>query len=250
MKTKMIMVKLGVGLLVFVTACSTVQLPSPRPEEPEGVLYTPVPTVVEPGLAYGEPCQPPCWRGIVPGKTTKQEAAQAIDQLRSSGWASYIEEGPKGYAIQPLPGTPSGSIGLLFENDVVSDISGSVTFYYPVGTMIEQFGEPEGLYVPKGNTSKGSCEEWEPPDPPLAPVRSVPIYVTYPNQGLAFVVLVPESGLGLICPEMKVTAFCYYPPLSMQEALKDDYLASLCSIVPKNSETVDLAKWHGFGSGY
>lgn len=109
------------------------------------------------------------------------------------------------------------------ENETVRVISGQVTFYYPVGTMIEQFGEPEGLYVVKGGTAKGSCEEWEPPDPPTAPVMSDPVYVLYPSQGLAFLVLVPLSGLGLICPEMKVTAFCYYSPLSrgLQQSMTD-----------------------------
>ena len=70
------------------------------------------------------------------------------------------------------------------------------------------------------------------------------------NQGLAFLILVPGSGLGLICPEMKVTVFCYYAPLSMEAALADDYLANLCSIVPKSSAPVDLVEWQGFGPGY
>jgi|WetSurMetagenome_2_1015567.scaffolds.fasta_scaffold09299_7 hypothetical protein len=253
MKTKMIMVKLGVGLLVLVTACSTAQSPSPRPEEPEGVLYTPVPTVVEPGLAYSEPCQPPCWRGIIPGKTTKQEAARAIEQLRSSGWASYIEEGPKGYAIQPLPDTPSGSIGLLFENDVVSKIAGGVAFYYPIGNMIKQLGVPEATYRAGRNqgAKERTCTDWEPPDYSASPVQSVPVQLLYPQQGLYFLALVPISGFGLICPEMKIVSFCYYPPLSLQDALNNNYLANLCGLDGlKGVAEEDLVKWHGYGSGY
>ncbi len=246
METRWKMVKLGVCLLVFVAACNSIQF---LPLKPEEVIPTPIPTVVEPGLAYGEPCKPPCWRGMLPGKTTKQEAAKAIEQLRSSGWASYMAEGPKGYVIQPLPHTPSGSVSVRLENDVVTEISGQVTFYYPIGTMVEQFGEPEALYIIQGGVTEGSCDRWKPPVPPTAPVRSEPIDVIYPNQGLAFFALVPLDGNGLICPEMKVTGFCYYAPLSMQEALKDDHLATLCE-VPKSSESFDFVKWHGFGSGY
>ena len=247
METKWRMVRFGVCLLVFVTSCTSVHIISPIQE---GRASTPVPTVVEPGLAYGEPCKPPCWQGMLPGKTTKQEAAQAIEQIRSSGWASYVEEGPKGYYIQPLPTTPSGSVSIGLESDVINKISGQVTFYYPTGTMVKQFGEPEALYTIQGGVTEDSCARWKPPDPPTAPVMSEPIYVLYPNQGLAFLALAPLDGSGLICPEMKVTAFCYYAPLSMQEALKDDYLATLCGIVPKSSEPVDPVKWHGFGSGY
>lgn len=212
--------------------------------------YTPVPTVVEPGLAYGDPCKPPCWWGLIPGQASRQEAAQAIERLRASGWASYISEGPGGYSIQPLPSAPDGSVLVSFYKEILKMVNGTILFYYPIGTVIEQFGEPEGLSVVKGNISKGSCDEWEPPDPPTAPVMSYAVPILYPRQGLAFLVLVPSSGLGLICPEMKVSAFCYYAPLPMREALNNDHLGNLCTIVPKGITEQDLVKWHGFGPGY
>jgi len=79
---------------------------------------------------------------------------------------------------------------------------------------------------------------------------SSPVHLLYPNQGLWFLTLVPLSGLGCICPEMKVVSFCYYAPISMQEALDNNYLANLCTDVLTGITEEDLAEWHGFGGGY
>jgi hypothetical protein len=244
METKMGMVKFGVCLLVFVMACNSVQSFVPKPE---GVVSTPVPTVVEPGLAYGEPCRPPCWREMIPGKTTRQEAARAIELLRVSGWASRIHEGPAGYSIDPLPSTLEGSIGVDFKDDRVNIIDGTIIFDFSAGKMIDQFGEPEGLYiVTKSRMTKETCETWKSPE---SHPMSSPVHVLYPKQGLWFLVLVPLNGLGLICPEMKVTAFGYYSPRSISEMLVDKDLTDLI-VALQGAKEQDLAKWHGFGSGY
>jgi hypothetical protein len=161
-----------------------------------------------------------------------------------------VAEGPEGYYIQPLPSTPDGSISVGFEDDIVSEISGQVAFYYPVGTMVEQLGGPEGIYTLKARAPVSSCEEWTALAPTTATGGSYPAYILSPSKGLAFLVLVPWSGSGLICPEMKVTAFCYYSPLLMRVALEKNRLADRCPIVPKNITEQDLKPWHGFGSGY
>ncbi len=213
---------------------------------------TPIPTVVEPGLAYGIPCKPPCWQGLVPGESTRLDVEQAMEQLRTSGWAHFIDAGPPGgYFIYPSPFTIHGSIHVAMnDNDIVAAISGTTLFYYPIGTLIEQFGNPEGLYVvSRGSVVCFSCEEWEHPEPPDASVMSSPVHILYPSQGLWFVALVPLSGLGCICPEMKVVSFCYYSPRSMREALSDEYLTTLF-VALKGATEEDLTEWHGFGGGY
>jgi len=79
---------------------------------------------------------------------------------------------------------------------------------------------------------------------------SYPVHLLYPGQGLWFMVLVPESGIGCICPEMKVASFCYYTPVSLHEALQDNYLAELCTSSLNGVTEEDLVEWHGFGGGY
>lgn len=214
--------------------------------------YTPEPTVIEPGLAYGIPCKPPCWHGLIPGKSTYGDAAQVIEQLRASGQVDSIDEGPTWFIVYPVQGM-RGAVYGHFENNVLQRINGRVEFYYPVGSLVEQFGAPEGVYlIGKGSTICSSCEEWEPPEPPGVPVEGSGAILFYPGQGLRFSMLIPTCGLGCICPEMPVVAFWYYSPRSMQEAL-DDYNRYLTEAYPGAGLTVaseDLIEWHGFGGGY
>ncbi|MCP4539891.1 MAG: hypothetical protein GY832_22355 [Chloroflexi bacterium] len=170
-----------------------------------------------------------------------------MEQLRNNERMYNIDEGPTWFIVYPLPSTRGGVFG-LFENNVLERIDGNIEFYYSIGTLVEQFGNPERLYiVSKGGTGCSSCDEWE---PPTAPVMNSPIHLLYPSQGLWFLMLVPMSGPGCICPEMKVTAFCYYPPVSMQEALSNNYLAGLCTSVLDGITEQDMSEWHGFGGGY
>ncbi len=223
-----------------VVPSATLSLPMTKPPDSTN---TPIPTVVEPGLAYGIPCKPPCWQELTPGESTGQEAEEAMVRLRASGWADSITgDSLWGYQIYPSPFTIHGSIYVNVNNDdTVVEIGGTTLFYYPVRTLIEQFGGPEGLYiVSKGSTGCSSCEGWEPPEPPDMPVMSVPAHLLYPRQGLRFSILIPLSGLGCICPEMKVVGFRYYAPTSMREAL-----AEFDQVTEE-----DLVEWHGFEGGY
>jgi hypothetical protein len=154
-----------------------------------------------------------------------------------------------GYSVSPSPYTGHGTVDIEIEDDVVTMISSApLLFHYPVESLIEQFGEPEGLYLAYGggSTTCSTCEMWE---PPMEWGMSYPVHILYPNQGLWFLMLVPASGMGCICPEMEVSIFCYYAPRSMQDALNDDDLTTLFGALRGASEA-DLVEWHGFGGGY
>jgi len=216
-----------------------------------GPTNTPIPTVVEPGLAYGVPCKPPCWRGVVPGQSTRQETAQAVEQLYADGWADHIigdNSVEWRYEIYPSPFTSEGRVDIYLDGNVVKKIYGTVLFYYSVGTLVEQFGPPEGIRSNEGVCS--SCEEWEPPESLYTPENGLWVDLLYPTQGLWFWLETPRDGIGCICPEMKVVYFCYYAPVSMQEAMNDNYLANLCSPGLIDVAEEDLVEWHGFGGGY
>lgn len=65
------------ALTATVTSCAVTQEP-----------------LVAQGLLTGEPCEPPCWRGLVPGLSTQREV---IDVLESSRCADSLEVGPGRY---------------------------------------------------------------------------------------------------------------------------------------------------------
>lgn len=240
--TEAILLVMVVIITFFATSCVCRNGSSATP-------HTPVPTVVDPGLAYGIPCKPPCWQGLTPGESTSQEVERVMGQLRDSEWVDHVQDNrPWQYEVHLSPFTIYGATHVTMDVDtgMVTRIYGPTLFYHPVGTLVEQFGGPEWLWTYQSEWCS-SCEEWEPPD---EPTMSLSAHLLYPSQGLWFLVRVPESGVGCICPEMEVAAFCYYAPITLQEALTDDYLAGLCSSSLEGVAQDDLVEWHGFGGGY
>ncbi len=235
-------------------ACPTIEVwvePSPT----FGPTITPYPTVVEPGLAYGIPCRPPCWRTLTPGQSTRAEAFQVREQLRTDEWVNYISgtDANDAFIVGPTPSS-RGSIFVIIEQDVVSHIQGSLLFDYTVGEMLEQFGPPEDLYLFSRATVCSACEVWETTSQRFEPALGDALEdILYPEQGLWFKVRVPSSGRGCICPDMRIEHFCYHAPLSLEEALTDHQLVDVCW--PGRGRYADLSletvlEWHGFGGGY
>jgi hypothetical protein len=138
----------------------------------------------------------------------------------------------------------------LYEGDVLQVLFGGVHWRYTLGQVVEQFGRPEGFYMFGGQVgarpSYRSCEEWRPSDEYQG---GGPFDVLYPSRGLQFMVLQDSNAAGLICPEMRVVRFCYYAPVSMHEALTDNYLADLCRVPRLDGVTeADLIEWRDFGA--
>lgn len=208
--------------------------------------------VVDPGLAEGTPCKPPCWQGVTPGVSTCEETGQAMQTLQGRGWRNahvstdsycYYRVSPSGFGV---------IVGIRMGQDkVVKSIGGRAEFYHPLEILLEQFGDPEGLVLNRESIRCTSCEEWIPPKPPDKPTQFTwEMNLLYPSQGLEFLVIAPQDSAGCICPEMDVYAFCYYPPASMEEILKDDYLANTCSVAFEGLTEEDITEWHGFGGEY
>jgi hypothetical protein len=230
-------------LLLAVAACQPVNTPTPS-------MYAPVPTVVEPGLAYGQPCSPPCWQGLTSGKSTSADVAKTIDQVKASGWAKSVVLYPGGgFSAYPSPVTIDGSIHVYVESGVVSYTFGNLLFDYSIGELVHQVGEPENLYsiyrVKQAPTTSCAEQDFE------HAASTAPVVILHPTRGMIFTTSAPITALGLICPEMEINAFCYYTPLPIQEALKDDYVAKQCGFEGLKSVTEeDLIEWRGFGSIY
>jgi hypothetical protein len=229
---------------------SIMRTPQPTniPSNTPYLIPTPIPTVVEPGLASGYPCKPPCWWGLTPGQSTGQEAEQAMERLRTNGWANYINGNPTwGYSIYPLPSTARGSIEVIIDNNTVKIIKGDIMFDYPISMVIEQFGPPEGVRSLQDFTRCSSCDGWK---PSTEFAWTILVYLLYPEQGLLFWGWVHPSGAGCLCPEMKMHEFCYYESLSMSEALSDNHLSDVCLPALEGITEEDLVEWHSFGGGY
>lgn len=263
MKSTVIGAFFGIVGLMLAVACASSQVPPTiTPTQPILALPTVTPTqpalhvtpdsqVVANGLLQGDPCKPPCWQSLIPGKSTRQEVAKVVEQLRARGLVDHVLGGDiGGYYIQPSLLSPDSSILISMKSDIVETIDGAIDFDYSVGTLIDLLGKPEGIYpAGGGNFAAGhSCDEWQPPQ---EATMNTPVHILYPQQGLYFLMLEPMNNMGFICPEMKVTSYCFFVPLSMPEALNNNYLANLCGVEGLKGVTEqDILKWRGFGSGY
>jgi hypothetical protein len=227
---------------------STVSPVARKPSEP---TRTPVPTVVDTGLAYGMPCKPPCWQGLTPGESTRQEASQVLNGLVERGQVIHVTEGDSYFIVYSEASVPYRvpAVSGLLEEDTVVRVLGAVEFYYPVETLVESFGAPEGVTPISGGSSCSSCEELEPPEYPQWGTRHNRIVgFLYPTQGLCFIVLADSRGC--ICPWMPATIFCYYAPMTIEDAFAGNRLDDLCITPPGDFAQEDLVEWHGFGGGY
>jgi hypothetical protein len=219
------------SLLLAAVCCTVGDTETPYP-------FPPWPTVL------ATPCEPPCWEGLVPGRTTREEASRILEQL------PVVSSGPRGFTVVPQRSGPR-VLG-LYEGDVLQVMFGGVHSRYTLGQVVEQFGRPEGFYMFGGQVSARprdiSCEGWRPSDQPQG--GAFPFDVLYPSRGLQFMVLRDFNAAGLICPEMRVVAFCYYAPVSMHEALTDNYLADLCRVNLRldGVTEADLIEWRDFGA--
>jgi hypothetical protein len=206
------------------------------------------PPVVDTGLFYGEPCSPPCWEGITPGVTSKSEALLILDQLvRQGKVTSYIQEADWLYFAQ-LTG---GEIVLNLDESYryVSGMSlryGYLRFDFRVWEIIDRFGEPEAVFS-SGDwvDDNPSCEDWE--DVAYRSPQGTATFLLYPSQGVTIVIAIPSEYYGYVCPEMRATAFDFYPPKSLANALQQGYRQAFEG---NNLTSEDLVPWHGYGPGY
>jgi hypothetical protein len=105
------------------------------------------------GFLSGEPCGPPCYYGIIPGITTKDDA---IKKLRSNGLYQDCEEFDN--TIQGgIRGVSCNIQGISFQND--ADIVNGIGFQpfrqITVSEVIDKYGEPNAVSVgPIGLTDR------------------------------------------------------------------------------------------------
>lgn len=225
---------------------------------PSRQVFTPLPTVVDRGLAHGVPCQPPCWEGLTPGLSTEQEVRQRLEELLAEGQiTSYYCPAGTAEGICSAYGweVPWRPVNIRFKDGTVVQISGFILFDFEVQQLVDAVGEPGWVYLmggPGGPPARDcTCEKSTPvPDPPGHVDYTS---FVYPERGLLFGIDVHLSQVGCICPYAKVDTFSYYPPAPSLAAFLD-YRRVVHggpeTPGPNSLKPSDYIEWHGFGPGY
>lgn len=174
-------------------------------------------------LLTGEPCAPPCWHGLVPGESTREQVMNALQSDPRVRQESIYGGGFIGSNGKRLGEIAWGSCWtyanmnfVQFENGVVSciraDLGGAVT----LGDVVAEFGAPEGVRA------------WtESPDPVY-----LKVLLYYPQMGMTIVSdevhqLRAEDDLEhrlvMLAPDLPASWTEYYVPGTLEEILERAY---------------------------
>lgn len=138
----------AVAALVGFTACAVpptspaaAVAPAPKPTK------TPMPDQYWYRWLHSSPCAPPCWEGIVPGKTTATQAAAILrtlplaEDIKATQNPLFPSEGEVNW--QWYPGIARGRALYKTETQVIYVIAPGIPHDFTLGEVITSFGDPD-----------------------------------------------------------------------------------------------------------
>jgi len=106
---------------------------------------------------HGIPCSPPCWEGIVPGKTTPEEARTLLEKVPlvsrvRLGQVAGLENG--GYVEWDWANDSLGGEARFDPRatpPVINRINSAIPTTYTLGEIMEYYGEPSAIIAVAGH---------------------------------------------------------------------------------------------------
>jgi len=196
---------------------------------------------VDRSLSTDDPCQAPCWQGLIPGKSNEDDVRQVLtnspfvrlDTLESEAMTvkdhNLIEYAWRDY------GRDEQYNRLYLQGGRVLFIELDVDYRLSFGDVVSRFGPPEGVYA------FAMMKEF----------LNYSVVFDYPSRGLEFtsfshpkLVASFQEGYGVITENLRVTDVRYYAPTSLENALRDVFLYSDENV---SMMLRDEQEWLGFG---
>ncbi len=197
------------------------------------------PPPLDTSLLTGEPCEPPCWQGLIPGVSTEEEVN---DFLRSStlvdqscifrgevtrGRGEVVGTTMQWWSTANMSNAPRqlGNDCVIMEG-LLQHLTIWLDYEVTLEDLLERYGAPDKFSA------------WmEPVDPP-----HVKVTLLYPGHGFESTLLIPQDDVQLR-PDSQVVRVWYFRAASGIE----EYL-HLCHEVgyPTASEDT-LQDWRGYG---
>jgi hypothetical protein len=189
---------------------------------------------VDRSLLSGDPCEPPCWQGLVPGFSTAQEVEDVLaaseyvkqDSVQRERWGGFRTiwwESTASWA------SGSGRNAAVIKGEMLQVLMLCLDYELALEDIVGRYGTPEKLWAAR--TSLGGVE--------------VAVRLYYPGEGLIpTLVLQPTNGYYELEPGSKVTAVRYFAPTSLEGLI--DFGESI-PFPPREYVDTDLADWQGYG---
>jgi hypothetical protein len=190
------------------------------------------PPPLDMSLLTGEPCEPPCWRGLTPGVSTEEEVLEYAASSRDLA-DSYRDTSAGRTVIQwqtHCAVTQRVDNFLLIRDDVLSVVMVCLDYQFTLEQLLEAYGPPEKF---RANWKGGSSIDAE-------------VILFHPTSGLASrLELKPSDGGYDLRPESKVMRVWYFAPMSL------DGLFDVAGWVPfpdkREDAEIVLQDWQGYG---
>ena len=100
----------------------------------------------------GKPCAAPCWYGLEPGVSTRQDSINRVEQLpfidRSSiNITNHLDSGfvIVGFSYKKSQG--SGGVGMIFKPDILDSVGFSPNYRITFDQAVEKLGAPDGYWL-------------------------------------------------------------------------------------------------------
>jgi hypothetical protein len=125
------------------------------------------PEIADRSFISGEPCEPPCWYGLIPGESTEDQLDDVLstlpfvekDSIRKWEHVSkgiIVDGNEVDYNCMVANGGICGYI--IVANGVIQVISHKIIYELPLETVIEKLGQPDYvIYTPYSPHGDG-CE--------------------------------------------------------------------------------------------
>ena len=187
------------------------------------------------GVIHDTTCSPPCWKSIIPGKTSREEAgnilknSSEVKQNSIRTWSMVAADDSIGWEFLPRTGDRFGDI--LINNDIVFGFS-----FYPdknglsLKTAISYFGEPENIVAINNNSE----------------IPYLSIYLGYPSKGIVLWSSVTPYHMGeavKISSDTIIEGFWYFETNLYIQLMTSMYIANIDPKILSQS----TYPWPGYG---
>ncbi|HUW96302.1 MAG TPA: hypothetical protein VMW58_10995 [Anaerolineae bacterium] len=192
------------------------------------------PPPLDTSLLTGEPCEPPCWQGLVPGVSTVREVEGVLagseyvkqDSVERERWGGSSTIWWESTASPPR-GTERNAA--VIKDSLLQTLVICPDYELAVDDIVGRYGTPEKLWA-----------SWAWPGGVEA---AVTLY--YPDEGLTVgLVLQPADGYHELDPGSKVTVVWYFAPTSLEGLIN---LGESIIFPPKEYVDTELVDWQGYG---
>lgn len=187
---------------------------------------------VDTSLLTGEPCEPPCWQGLVPGVSTEDQIMKYVQDSDYVGNQYRDTHGRETIiwwqsSLRGREQATSNAFGI--REGMLTGMVIYLDYELALDQLLTRYGPPEKLWA-----------QWRAGGSAVALVN-----LYYPTEGfIPQLELEPADGYHELRAEDRVTCVWYFPPTTLEELPN---LGASIPFPPREYMDTDLLDWEGYG---